>query len=954
MDMHSLQSKLTLPSLPQAPKGVSFPGSALDMPPVTGTLNENAPLIAGFTPGAENDETIVVSGSSFGAGELTAIAWGNGFNHSEGEFYELEVLTHSDIAATITASPLLSDGVLCLWLVNENGCSNAVWINRPSLWWCNPAKAHPGDVIGLYGRELTHFPDNQTTAAFLETEEETIRLELVSLDKYVLEVKLPESLCSCQGKIYVHHGYGGVYGWSDSVSIQVECAPAAPKVIDLPKANNEDYSDILYAAIKENASDDQSIELRLPAGYFLIKRQLILPGNVFLTGAGAGATHLEFDLSGEKPRRFIQATYGHHIICKEEEATLTYAASIPQDGEYEVWARYTASCENHQEATIFKDSSRLKVSIGTAETEENIYATGFHRHPITSYARWSRLGTIKLEKGEATVTLQKKGALTVQMDALAFTLNPMKTPTETTFPLPGNSNDTFVVQANDYITAQGCGYVTGDFGAPAVWITGSHGGLKHLTVSGDHNVHLGVAIGLPWDYPYDDHSTEDVTLDDVRILNVNGKDYKMLDGTIREINHSGVFIRNGAYIRVTNCEIYAQVPLYLRGLKQGYLCDNQLYAKRGGHGGALGAILSRRQPLNETVIARNLVASPKLAGSPTCFRIVWFSTGQGSVSDNYIGYNKGQSRYGGIPGYDQNVGEAILFETGNGCAYYGKPQACTSNTVQIAPERLVWHVTDEQCDGPETIPTQHQVVVLKGKGLGQTRQVVDYDREKGILVLDRPFTTVPDAESLVLVSPLFYRNTVHHNELADTMSGIQFWINGVENIVAENKLSSIRRQGIYMFACFSRDAENQEPLFNSGVGVEYFNLVTENDISNCNSGIMVTGNSNPNVYAGWPICLGNVVRSNTTRSMRTAGIRMSGFESSAVAEKADVANVAEYNYIIDSTIAGVEIKGCNDGAVVRRNHMFSWHTNDAKYQVVSKSDDAVNTHLKDNNFEIGG
>ncbi|MEG1661635.1 MAG: hypothetical protein RR332_03880, partial [Clostridiales bacterium] len=329
MDMHSLQSKLTLPPLPQAPRDVSFPGCSLDMPPVTGTLSKNAPLLAGFTPGAENDETIVISGSSFGTGALTAIAWGNGFNYSEGEFYQLEVLTHSDISATITASPLLPDGVMCLWLINEKGSSNAVWINRPSLWWCNPSKAHPGDVIGLYGRELTHFPDNRTTSVFLETEKQTIVLPLVSVNKYVLEVKLPKNLVPSQGKIYVHNGYGGVYGWSDPVSIQTEAAPAAPRTIDLPVPDESDYSDILLTAIKNNASGDQTVELRLPAGHFPIKRQLIIPKNVFLTGAGTDDTHLEFDLSHDNPRRFLQATYGHPIFCDQEESAMTYLAPVP-------------------------------------------------------------------------------------------------------------------------------------------------------------------------------------------------------------------------------------------------------------------------------------------------------------------------------------------------------------------------------------------------------------------------------------------------------------------------------------------------------------------------------------------------------------------------------------------------------------------------------------------------
>ena len=52
------------------------------------------------------------------------------------------------------------------------------------------------------------------------------------------------------------------------------------------------------------------------------------------------------------------------------------------------------------------------------------------------------------------------------------------------------------------------------------------------------------------------------------------------------------------------------------------------------------------------------------------------------------------------------------------------------------------------------------------------------------LLLDRPWRVVPDTGSLILVTPLFYRNLVVENEPRDGMSGIQLWYTCVENVVA--------------------------------------------------------------------------------------------------------------------------------------------------------------------------
>lgn len=948
----ALLKRLPCPVMPAHPAGAPYEGCALSAPPVSGICTPDAPQIAMYTPGAESDETITLSGSGFGAGTLSAVAWGAGYNAPHGEFMQVQVLSHTDVSAAVCMTPFAPDTLYCLWLYNDQGASRPVWINRPSLWWINPCDAHPGDTIGLYGRELARQPDHTSTAVYLETANGTQRLTVTSCCAYAVEALLPADAPAGAGKIWVHTGDGGDYGWSDPVDITLQAQPCAPRSVALPDTDALHYDRVIDAALSALAPDE-SAELILPAGHFQLRKQLVLPGGVSLRGAGRDRTQLQFDLSGEGNATFLQAAYGHAITCEAGDAALTYQADIPRDGTYEVWIRYKASRDMPQgaQANLFKDPALVRVTAQEQSAQEHVYGTGFIQYPYWPYAHWARLGTLALHGGETVVSFAKSGALTLWLDAIVLSARPMPAPTAHTFPLPVNGADTVVLQANDYRTAEGCGRNHGDFGVPAVWLTGSHSHISGLTVSGDMHTDIGVAVGQPWDYPYDDHPTRDVSVRDLCIRNISRKDHHQPDGVYSEINHAGVFIRNGEGIRVLDNDICAQAPILFSGIRQGQVCGNTLCAKRGGNDSALGAIMSRRKPVNETVIAHNTIVSPKGAGGATCQRILWLATGQGSVCDNYIAHNRAAARFGGVACCDQNVGESFLFETGNGCAFYGQGAECTADTVRVNPDRLVWHVADEQNDGPEVIPTQHHVVVLHGKGLGQTRRVIAYDRASGTLTLDKPFLSIPDAQSTLVVTPLFYRNTVHANELADTMSGIQFWINGVENIVAENRMKNIRGTGIHIYAYFSRNEENQEPLYNAGVGMEYFNLIAENQIENTHDGIVVQSDSLPHVYGGFPLVLGNTVRCNTLRGQRRAGVVFSGFVPGTDMGRANVANTAEFNYTIDTGNAGVVLPACNDAAVIRRNHMYLWHKPDGEYQVVNAHEGAVNTYLDNNLFE---
>ena len=118
-------------------------------------------------------------------------------------------------------------------------------------------------------------------------------------------------------------------------------------------------------------------------------------------------------------------------------------------------------------------------------------------------------------------------------------------------------------------------------------------------------------------------------------------------------------------------------------------------------GNAEAAIQGRNEVIEECVIENNRVASPvgAEAGGPTARRLIWVSTGRGSVTHNWFSGNgveapagpgaatgAGPVRFGGVAGTDQNVGEMILFEANHRTMYFGPLAAAEAQAVVPAED----------------------------------------------------------------------------------------------------------------------------------------------------------------------------------------------------------------------------------------------------------------------------
>jgi hypothetical protein len=438
----------------------------------------------------------------------------------------------------------------------------------------------------------------------------------------------------------------------------------------------------------------------------------------------------------------------------------------------------------------------------------------------------------------------------------------------------------------------------------AVYLRGNHCGLESLTILGDCTVHWGV-VAEPTDKT---GWLTDVQISDVAVADIDGRGGEA--GAIRLVRVDRV--------RVENCELHGRAPLFFSGVRHAWVAGNHLLPASRFGGGAEGAILSRTEPLSQCVIENNKVVCP-MAGTPQVRRLIWVSTGRGSVHDNlFLGNSVDNARFSGVPGTDQNVGETILFESRMRYAFYGSPRAVDAQSITLPADAPFLPPTD---DGETTEPavSEYYAVVLDGNGQGQVRRVAGRDDRQ--LRLDQPWRIVPQAQDKILVSTLFARNLVLENHAADGMSGIQLWIGGWQNVIARNQIARQRRQGIYLYSATTSLAPQMPPTWNRGIGPLWFNTVEENMIVNCAEGIVVNANNNKEPVQ-WPRAAGTVVRRNTIEECRFEGItcRTSGSSSAP----AVAGTIVEFNQLRDQP-AGICAGKETQDTLIRRNLIYVWN-----------------------------
>jgi len=907
---------------------VAAPGPAFSPP--RREIRPGGPTVFVHNTEAGPDRTFLAVGEGLTS---DVVVWGPSGTDPRGREYHAKVQFCNGRYLAATIPEWAHDGVLLAWVKSDKGWSRPIVLNAPQAWWAFPDRARPGETVTIYGRNLARRPDFDRAHVYLRgAKAGTGRwLTVAAAGKYRVRVELPADLAPGEYKLWCHTGRGGAYGWSQPVRVRV--VPPKPKPTEFtPKANTQSA---LLSAIAEAAKAGGGV-VRLPAGAIELDRTLKVPAGVVIVGTGRRRSTLRFATT--EPGAYAVGSprtgWGHNP--KEFHSpgdVIEYTLDVPRTGEWTVWLYYRCNTPRAQKAGI---SGHMTLSAGGETVSlENL--------PHTSWSRigWARSARLKLTKGPQKLTWTNVNGAVVNLHAFVFALDPDFTPSAAPYPETGPG--VMVLQAGDATRmVSKVGWLEGTYRA-AVLLGGDGAGVRDLGIEGSGTTDTGVLV-RDEKFP---RWAEGCTVENVRVTGIESKHGKSY----------AVLMRRASRAKLLRNELWGRCPLFLSGVRQCDIRDNRLVSQRRVGWGASGAIEARHDIVEQCIIENNTFADApgRDAGAAGAQRMIWISTGRGSISGNYIARNApDRARFMPPPGFGQNTGETILFESCQRYVYFGAPAAADARSVTLprafppTPDGRLGSVargslpTDAEgnetpflppspadCDGVSEGPAdQYYVVVLDGKGMGQTRRVARREGHKLLLV--RPWRVAPDTGSRIVVTTLYYRNLIVDNDVRDGMSGIQLWYTCVENVVAANRIRDHRRQGLSLWATRSTLASSMPMAFNRGLTPCHFNVYEGNRVQNCHTGGYIRGQGPSRLRppAGFPLCIGNVMRHNSFFDNRGNGlsIHSGGGRGPRVADRSPgvVGTIVEFNMVRNSPGPAFHVGTGTDFAVLRRNQVFFW------------------------------
>jgi hypothetical protein len=910
----------------------------------------NPPLIYEHSGEAGPDETFFLVGENL---TTNVTAWGVSASNPDGQEWPLtpQVLTNGYLAATIPERA--QDGLFVVKVRNAAGLSKPAVLNLPQPWWCAPDVAAPGDTVRVFGRNLARRPDfARSFLALGGSGRPTLVADVIQTGKYSVTFRVPTNIAAGAWEVRVHAGCGGDAGWSAPVRLRIDDAVnGRPSTSAVSSASRGRVVPVRAGA--GGAEIQQALEsvaargggtVQLPAGTFPFAGTLRIPTNTVLAGAGRDATVLQ--LIHDPAARFArlsgagwdQAPGAVHTPGD----TIAYQLDVPQPGDWTVWLRYATEMSPWKQSGV--SSNMTLAGDATAPVPlENLTNTG----SFGSF-QWARAATLKMNAGRRQLVWRNVKGGGISLDAFVFALDPAYVPAND--PKPTNGPKLLVLQGEDcvrFATKEG-NLPGGDHAA--VWVSDDHAGLRDLSVFGNPQVNLGIALGAP-------EPTRWLTrclVERVRVADIDGKQAENCAVRVRQLDHGSV----------RDCDLTGRTPLFIAGAKQTAFARNRLVSVTRFGGNAEAAILGRNETIEECVIEDNVMASPPGAGAggPTARRLIWLSTGHGSITHNWIAGNgvegpngpgaevgAGPARFGGVAGTDQNVGEMILFEGNHRTAYFGplsgaEERAVTlPRTLPATPDPRLGSVERKQLahdvagnetpfwppdldDGTDEPPIgEYYVTVFAGRGQGQTRRVVKRDGER--LWLDRPWSVTPQAGAVVAVGTAFYQNLIVGNCTPDGMTGIQLWIACIENVISGNSIARQRKPGLFLYANGTTLASSMPRTWNRGLSPLFWNLAEGNRAEECSAGALVTSGDEGNLPIEFPRALGNVLRHNSFIRNRTDGVILTSRATPPGVNDTSpsiVGTIVEFNVVRDAAVAYHSAAG-SDAVVFRRNHAYFWY-----------------------------
>lgn len=272
-------------------------------------------VISGVTVQANPDDSIVIEGIGFKAGNRDQKVWVYAqTDETDGKKYEAQVLSADETTITAVIPKEAPYSAYRVTVENADGESAPVYVNTPQVWWINETNANPGEVVHVYGRNLSSQNEAGTAYIYLRLggenhSEAPVQAEVVEADPYRVSFKVPEGLkTGYQYEVWLHNGHGGGEGWS--------YAPQYLTILNVPQNQwSENRINVVdYGAKPEDASNDDTAAVEaaieaagrgdtiyFPAGTYHINREIqISKGSVRLLGDGKDNTFIVTSGNEEK------------------------------------------------------------------------------------------------------------------------------------------------------------------------------------------------------------------------------------------------------------------------------------------------------------------------------------------------------------------------------------------------------------------------------------------------------------------------------------------------------------------------------------------------------------------------------------------------------------------------------------------------------------------------------
>ncbi|CAB1275815.1 right-handed parallel beta-helix repeat-containing protein [Candidatus Nitrosacidococcus tergens] len=440
-------------------------------------------------------------------------------------------------------------------------------------------------------------------------------------------------------------------------------------------------------------------------------------------------------------------------------------------------------------------------------------------------------------------------------------------------------------------------YNIGSVAKTAILVAGSNSGLSNLALIGNKSTQIGISISGTVKNPL-----HNIKLSEIKISHLSKKGV--------ELSLEAILARYVHGLEIKDSTLYGNgAAIFLEHISDSAIVNNQVT------GLSEGVIYTREGIVKHCIIEGNTYL-PTQVENLSGVRAIYMSTQYGSVYENYIANNKG-AHFHPPKGTEQDRGEAILIESSLSHPYYGTPAKVGNNFIVLPDKEVDWQALNNK-EKRGTLPSGYFIIVVSGRGQGQIRQVLSL--EDRTLHLSKPWVVNPDENSIIVISEAVYRNLILNNKISDSLSGIQLWITGADNIIAGNELSDTKREGILLYGELGRKPSEfklnpkQDDLsypfgnlhragYNSGIGVSYFNEVHNNKVINSKIGISIAVDDFRTRVGGiaFPISVGNKVWNNqidtTSKEGITVGLRGSPVGSIKNKGYSLLGNIIEQNIV---------------------------------------------------------